>query len=52
VPIVDDSRDVLESLGFALSEHGAAVHFAASAREAIEMAFLSFDISEHLAVTS
>jgi signal transduction histidine kinase/CheY-like chemotaxis protein len=37
VLVVDDSRDVLESLGLVLSEHGAAVHLAASAREAIEI---------------
>jgi len=37
VLVVDDSRDVLDFLGFILSEHGAAVHLAASASEAIEV---------------
>ena len=37
VLVVDDSRDVLDFLGFVLSEHGAAVHLAASVSEGIEV---------------
>jgi signal transduction histidine kinase len=35
VLVVDDSRDVLDFLAFVLSEHGATVHLAVSASEAI-----------------